>query len=60
MFICPNDSEHDQFIVSVREYHDWLVDAHGNFSEDLGCWDTTDRGEYVCADCGGLAKEVDW
>ena len=60
MFICPSDDEHDQFIVAVMEYHDWLVDAHGNLSEDLRCWRRTARGEYICADCGLLAKEVDW
>ena len=60
MFICPNDDEHDQFIVTVREYHDWLVDAHGTKFKDLYCFQTTDTGEYSCADCGAVAKEVDW
>lgn len=55
---CPNNREHDQFVTTAHEVHDWVVDAEGNFIEDLGCsevavWPDT----WTCSICGANAVE---
>lgn len=56
---CPNDPNHKEFITVAHEVHDWKVDEHGNFIDDLGCSETAhgpDSGNvWTCVACGAEA-----
>lgn len=52
---CPNDPNHDQFVTVAHEQHDWLVDRHGRFLDDLGSTDVaaapSPHNTWKCAVC---------
>lgn len=56
---CPKNSKHRRFRCGAIQYHDWIVDEHGEFLEDEGCYDA-EASEYIdnytCAECGTQAK----
>lgn len=62
MYQCPNNSEHTEFETTMREAHTWIIDAHGEFVEDLGCdFADGDVGDnlVICCKCGADAEEVE-
>lgn len=58
--ICPNNPNHDRFVTVIHEMHEWVVDAEGNFIEDLECLEVThnpDPGNiWTCRVCHTEAK----
>lgn len=58
--VCPRDSKHTSFITTAHEAHDWLVDGHGNFIEDKGCFEVTHKPDvdntWTCNICGEIAE----
>ena len=53
--VCLNNPNHKEFITSVIEYHDWLVDGDGNFIKDTGseaCGKPDLGNSWTCSDCG--------
>lgn len=63
--VCPNSSSHKVFI---RQSHDYqgtkvnveLVDEYGRFLGDpLDLYTGNVTYDYICADCGAAAKEMD-
>lgn len=58
MKICPNDPTHKEFTTTGVEYHDWIVDGHGHFLDDKGCYDARiGDGGWRCHICGTLAVD---
>ena len=56
MKICPNDSDHNEFIATGVEYHEWLVSANGSFIDDRGCHSSRlGEDEWQCAICQATA-----
>jgi len=57
--VCPNNPEHNKFVTTAYEVHDWVVDGNGEFIEDRGCTDISHRpdhdNEWTCAVCGATA-----
>lgn len=57
---CPNDPNHKEFITTVHQVHDWVVDQQGNFIEDLGCSEVATFPDinniWFCKQCGAIAK----
>ena len=55
-FKCPNNPEHNRFVTTAHELHDWLVDPDGEFVCDLGCIETVHRPDpdnvWTCQACG--------
>lgn len=60
MKVCPNNPDHKEFITTGVEYHDWLVDEHGNFLDDKGCYEARihNNGYAECVICHAVAQEV--
>ena len=59
MKVCPTDSSHTEFITAAVEHHDWVVNGHGDFIEDLGCAETVvDTEELFCRTCSTQAEEI--
>jgi len=58
--VCPKDSEHQRFVTTAHEVHDWVVDSNGDFLEDLGCIEvahSTDPDNiWTCQECGATAE----
>lgn len=56
---CPNNPEHNQFITTAHEVHDWIVDENGDFVKDLGCEEVAHRpnkdNNWSCLECGESA-----
>jgi hypothetical protein len=56
---CPNNPKHTRFVTVAHEMHDWVVDEHGNFIEDLRCVDTSHGPDpdniWTCQECGAQA-----
>lgn len=58
--ICPNNPEHDSFIVGVTVRHEWKVDSEGECIEDLGRIEDPDVSEMIqtpwwCTKCNSEA-----
>ena len=57
--ICPKNKEHKSFKTTAHEVHDWKVDEHGNFIEDLGCTEVAAKPDrdniWTCTICGSQA-----
>ncbi len=56
---CPNGCSTKAFITGVIEYHDWKVDEHGNFLEDLGSEQSEkprSDAVWTCTACGAEAE----
>jgi len=62
MYQCPNNPKHTEFETTMREAHTWIIDAYGEFVEDLGC-DFADGhvGDNLvtCRKCGSECDDED-
>lgn len=56
---CPRNPFHNEFVTTVHEVHDWVVDKEGNFLEDLGCSEVVAypdvNNTWTCKICGAKA-----
>ena len=49
-----------EFVTHAVEYHNWKVDEHQNFIEDLGCYESSGPEsdyDYYCSECGQVAEK---
>ena len=54
--ICECGSK--EFVVSATEYHDWVVDEHGEFVRDIECYEAKVTGEiFTCNKCSKTVEK---
>lgn len=52
----------EEFIAPAVEYHEWKVNMHGTFLEDVECKESDgpkSDDEVYCAECGTIAEWED-
>lgn len=53
---CPRNGNHNRFITTAHVMQEWIVDASGNFLEEVTTLEVVhgpDRGnQWTCAECG--------
>ena len=56
---CPNDGNHNRFITTAHVMQEWLVDASGNFLEEVSNLEVVHSphsdNEWTCSQCGAVA-----
>ena len=59
--ICPNNSNHQEFLAGATVRQEWKIDSSGNFLEETNtCSDIIDKPDlgigWTCFTCGADAK----
>lgn len=54
---CTDCGNTEKFVVSVVEYHSWIVDRDGELIRDIGCGDSSKGDDFYCDNCDSFKIE---